>query len=177
MKLISNLLIAATMSLPAFANAEGWQKIVSKDGKVSALAPGKTRESDQTRSVLGHKFVTHVTRYETKSVVFDLAYTPVKKRFVDFGGKDRIANNAKGKILDQAMGRQKVFKQTSIDGAKVHYLEYEMPNPKDPKGPLLLGYSLIYVADDGIYVANGVVVSGSGDADLDKFAKSISIRE
>ncbi len=156
--------------------ADSWARITSEDGKVSALVPGEVEESTQVTRTLAGKITTRVLAYETGDVLFDLAGTGLPAVALKFAGEKGVIDSAKGKVLSQAMGKEKSFEDMTVSGVGCKLLRYDMVHHSDPAHRGFHGLALFFVHNGRLYVANGIVMKDAGMADIEKFADSIQIK-
>ena len=176
MKAASLLAAVLLVATPALLRAADWVPMASPDGKVTMLVPGEAEERELTKNILGMTFTTNVKRFRTDDVVFDLTYTPLSPMIIDFAGPEGIYKNTKGKVMQEAMGKERSFENFTVDGHAGKLLRYDMVHPTDPSHKGFEGLSLMLVLDDALYVANGIVKKASGMADIEKFENSIKVK-
>ncbi len=178
MKALSSLILVSVFTLiqTSFAQEEEWKEITSMDRKITAVAPGEAENLVMTKRTLAGKMTTNIKRFATDSIIIDLSYTAVSPKVIKFAGKEGIYKNSKGKVLQESMGKEKSFADYEVNGVTCKLLRYHMIHPDDKNHEDYEGLALMLAMDDGLYVANGVVLKEDGMEAVVKFRDSIVIR-
>jgi len=128
-----------------------WQSVSINDGKATLMMPGKPTKATHTASSLVGNVTSDVYTVNVPadgSVSIDCSVIPGTALF--FAGSDTIYNNAKGKFLSQAYGKQRSWDNVTVDGHQGMKLMFQTP-PMNGK-PGYDGEAQFFLIGNDLYV-------------------------
>jgi hypothetical protein len=178
-----NLLPLATFaffaSLLSPGNAEEWERVASKDGKLSALFPADIQNNSQTQtdSTPAGKVTSYFGEYYGDGIMIagSGADIPMLARVA---GNKAIFDGSKKTFLEQAKGTETSFEETTVAGAPARELIYK-GDAYQGKGDPYLGRALFIIVNKRMYVINSVISKPTpqNKAAEEKLLNSIEVSE
>ncbi len=159
------------------ADQDVWHNVKSSDGVIEATLPGKATKKLDRRRTLAGTITTKVLEFHTDDVEFTVTSTRLPKLLRKLASDQRLYETAKEKVLSRAYGKQKSFEETTIDGFTARELHYEVVDFEDESHHGYDGVAVFLVLNNKVYVANAIMAKEDGNADLEKFRKSIKIKK
>lgn len=156
---------------------DAWHNVKSSDGVIEAMLPGKATKKLDKRRTLAGTITTKALEFHTDEVEFTVTSTRLPKLLRKMADDNRLYETAKEKVLFRAYGKEKSFKETTIDGFAARELRYEVVHFEDESHNGYDGVAIFLVRNNKVYAANAIMAKEAGNADLDKFRKSIRIKK
>ena len=177
--LLPTFLPLLTALLLASGNAEDWERVGSKDGKVSALFPVNIKENVQTQTdkTLAGKVTSYYGEYYGDGLVLagSGADIPMLARAA---GNSPIFDGSKKTFLEQAEGTEISFKEITVGGAPAGELIYK-GDAYQGKGDPYEGRARFIIVNKRMYVLNAVISKPTAEnkAAAEKLLNSVEINE
>jgi hypothetical protein len=177
--LLPSFLFLVTALLLSSVNAEDWNRVTSKDGKLSALFPVDIKENLQTQTdkTLAGKVTSYFGEYYGDGIVLagSGADIPMLARAA---GNTAIFNGSKETFLEQAKGTEISFKEMTVSGAPAGELIYKGAAYQG-KGDPYEGRARFIIVNKRMYVINAVISKPTAEnkAAGEKLLNSVEISE
>ena len=172
-------LLAILLAASALSNLhaqEGWHVVKSSDGAIEAMLPGPATKKLVKRKTLAGTITTKSLEFHTDDVEFSVSSTKLSRVVRKHANDERLYNNGRERVLNRFYGEQKSFEKIEIDGIPARELHYEVVDFHDESHAGYHGVAIFIVLGDTVYAANAIMEKEAGNSDLEKFRKSISIK-
>lgn len=158
---IFSFLILATALFCHSLQAGDWERIYSKDGKISALFPKGLREKAQTQidKTPAGKIKSTFGEHHANGILIAGSAADLP-RLARTAGNKKVFGGSKKTFLNQAKGTEISFTKTTVDGVPAWSLTYEGAAYRG-KGQPYQGRALFVIVNKRIYIFNGVTTKPS----------------
>ncbi len=161
-RIFSFLILSTVLICPALQAGE-WERINSKDGKISALFPKGIRDKAQTqidKTPAGKVKSTFGEHYGNGILIAGSAAD--LPRLARTAGNKKVFSGSKKTFLNQAQGTEISFTKTTVDGVPAWALTYKGTAYRG-KGQPYQGQALFVIVNKRIYIFNAVTTKPSSN--------------
>jgi len=141
--LLTVLLLTATIGVAQATDAD-WTEYAPEGGGFRILLPATPKVTTSDQGTIVGKIHEHLATAQTDSGTFSIEYQTLPAAAVSLGGKERILNDAKAGLLDDANAGELSWTPESMPNATAMVLAYSGSGTK--------GGAKFVLVDDRLYV-------------------------